>query len=75
MKHISINYILTTALALGIGISIPVLIAALASANNTLYNPKFLIASLLPLSPNKLCLMVTQSTCVVMTAVNVWTAN
>ena len=28
MKHISINYILTTALALGIGISIPVLIGS-----------------------------------------------
>lgn len=28
MKHTSINYILTTALALGIGISIPVLVGS-----------------------------------------------
>ena len=63
MKHISINYILTTALALGIGISIPVLIGS------TCLSEQHSVQSEVPYC------VVTQSTCVVMTAVNVWTAN
>lgn len=56
MKHTSINYILTTALALGIGISIPVLVGSTCLSEQHSVQSEFLIASLLPLIPNKLCL-------------------
>lgn len=75
MKHISINYILTTALALGIGISIPVLIGSTCLSEQHSVQSEVPYCVTPPTVPDKLCLMVTPSTCVVMTAVNVWTAN
>ena len=72
MKHISINYIFTTALALGAGISIPVLVGS------TCLSEQYSVQSEVPLrlpSPNKQSSMATPSTSVVTTDVNAWTVK
>ena len=75
MKHISINYIFTTALALGAGISIPVLVGSTCLSEQILYNRKYHTVSLRLPSPNKQSSMATPSTSVVTTDVNAWTVK
>ena len=75
MKHISINYIFTTALALGAGISIPVLVGSTCLSEQHSVQSEVPYCVTPPTVPNKQSSMATPSTSVVTTDVNAWTVK